>query len=142
MLPTLSSAIPPGKLNVADVAEPPSPLKPPTPVPATVVTIPVLAVTFTIVFSVVEIKRFPAASMATPIVNGGVGKSRRRPNTVDMIPDDALAADEGVGASMGVAAVGDPVPDDAGVNVGARVTAALGITSEYVTFLRYPSSQK
>ena len=98
---------------------------------------------------VVEMKKFPAASMATPRVltkleasNGGVGKSPRRPTTVDMIPDDAPAADEGVGASMGVAAVGDPVLDDAGVNVGARVTAALGITSEYVTFLRYPSSQK
>lgn len=48
-----------------------------------------------------------------------------------------LAVDAGVdaGKSMGVVAAGDPVLDDAGVNVGARVNASLGATSEYVTFL-------
>ena len=41
----------------------------------------------------------------------------------------------GVGVGRAVAAVGDPVIDDTGVNEGALVTASLGATSEYVTFL-------
>ena len=55
-----------------------------------------------------------------------------------------LVVDAGVdaGASMGVTAAGDPVLDDAGVNVGARVNASLGATSEYVTFLNALKSQK
>ena len=102
--------------------------------------IPVLAVTFKIVLPV-ETKKFPAASTARPMVYPNLtevagtpytmGPVERpcAPDTVDKMPDDAL------GEVVGVVAVGDPVVVDTGVNEGALVTASLGATSEYVTFL-------
>ena len=45
----------------------------------------------------------------------------------------------GTGADTGRGAAG---VDDTGVTEGARVTTELGVTSEYVTFLTAPFSQK
>jgi hypothetical protein len=65
MFPNLSNAKPEGPSSFAEVAAAPSPPKPYSPVPATTETIPVLAVTFKILWFPEEKKRFPAPSRAT-----------------------------------------------------------------------------
>ena len=100
IFPELSTAIPRGKLTCAEVAAVPSPLKPFLPVPATNVMKPVLAVTFKITWPFDATKKFPATSIATPIVRFsfaavaaisytlGSADEPCDPATVLMIPDN------------------------------------------------------
>ena len=113
-----------------------------------------LAVIFKILPCVV-MKRLPAVSTATPFVEPKevevavllytlVTRSEPRlPATVVMIPGNALAVGAGLDVGRCVGAVGYTVlVDTAGVTEGARITAALGVTTEYVIFRTSPLSQK